>query len=481
MSTGNLPTFPGDRGLDLPATDLERVPATGPVLLAVDATPHQLAATRLLPLLRSRRADVLVAGAGTAAVLLARDSAVVVAAGPHSQPAGWHALAALQQRVGVEVVPVHLGCADRRIERGGELARIGHPIAPARLARFGADLDARSDYLRLRTEIQSRRTGERGPALVRSRVAAPLAERAPAERPAAEIASLPADSLLVTGNGMQVFCCEAPQIPQLLAEIGRLRELTFRAVGEGSGLARDLDRHDADYRHLFVWDPAAREVVGAYRLGCTDELLARGGPAALYTSTFYDFDPEFWRAASPALELGRSFVQPSYQRGFAPLLLLWRGIGAFTARQPRYHRLFGTVSISADHHATSVQLMLDHLTTHCLSVELSPLVRSRRPWRGHTPAMRSWQPQQIAELHDVSAMVRELEVGRNGVPILMEQYLKLGARLLGSNVDPDFHTVDALVLVDLLAAPANLQVRYLGADGAATLRRHHLVRPSPVA
>lgn len=462
---------------DVPTADLERVPVQGALLLAIDVAPPALAATPLLTALRARRADVLVAGADTAGRHLARGCAVLVAAGPWSEPDGWRALADAQRRAGCAVAPIHLGS-----DAACQQARIGHPIAADRLARSGDDLAARTDYLRLRAELQSRRTGDRRPALARAAAPAPIALRAPAEVLAAEIAALPADDLLVTGNGMQVFCSTAAAIPQVLLEIGRLRELTFRAVGEGSGTPRDLDRHDSYYRHLFVWDGAAREVVGAYRLGCTDELLRRGGPGALYTNAFYEFRPQFWDRVSPALELGRSFVQPAYQRGFAPLLLLWRGIGAFVARHPRYHRLFGTVSISADHHATSVALMLDHLATHCLADELAPFVRSRQPWRGDAAApARSWQPQQIADLHEVSSLVRELETGRNGVPVLMEQYLKLGARLLGSNQDPDFHTVDALVLVDLLRAPAHLQKRYLGAEGAERLRRCHAEPPSSVA
>lgn len=522
--------------VDVPEGDLERVPAQGPAIVAAEHPTGAMEGILLLSLLRRRRSDVKVLANRWLARIPALTSLVlpVDVYGPGNLgavrsalrhldagglllafPAGavatrrlgrrrareltWQtAFAALQRRSQATVVPVHVaahnpnwyhlaGSLHRHLrtallprallaQRGRAVAvRVGHPVPAAQLARFADDDRARCDYLRLRTSILSRRVDTARPAPQVPTSRSELAPRGCVDALAAEIAALPPDARLVAGNGMQVFCARAEAIPLLLLELGRLRELTFRGVGEGSGRPRDLDRFDHSYHHLFVWDQAAREIVGAYRLGATDELLAHGSAGALYTSGFYDFAAPIWDHLSPALELGRSFVQPSYQKGFAPLLLLWRGIGAFVRRHPRYRRLFGTVSISADHQPTSVRLMVDHLQAHCLASELAPFVRSRRPWRAPRAERRGpdWHPSHIAELQDVSAMVRELEVGRSGVPVLMEQYLKLGARLLGVNVDPDFHTIDALVVVDLLRAPDHLLQRYLGADGAAALRAHH--------
>ncbi len=522
--------------LDLPAGDLDRVPVRGGGIVVAEHPTGAMEGVLLLALLLRRRPDVKVLanrwlqrlpalvdlvlpidvyGNGNAAAVRAalrhlRQGGLLLAfpAGEvahrgllrrHAIDAPWQAaLAGLQRRAEVPVVPVHVaasnplwfhlaGVVHRHLrtallprallaQRDRRVAvRIGHAVPPGQLARFADDDRARCDYLRLRTEILARREGERMPAIARNATEAPVAPRGSVDAIAAEITRLPAAALLVAGNGMQVFCARAVEIPAVLEEIGRLRECTFRAVGEGSGQQRDLDGFDASYRHLFVWDPAAREIVGSYRLGLSDELLADHGASGLYTSGIYDFAPEFWRRVSPALELGRAFVQARYQKGYAPLLLLWRGIGAFVVRHQRYRLLFGTVSISADHHATSVRLMVDHLQSHCLATELAPFVRSRRPWRaarGERHGVR-WQPQQIAQLQDVSAMVRELEVGRLGVPVLLEQYLKLGARLLGVNVDPDFHTIDALVVVDLVRAPKHLLQRYLGEPGASALLHHH--------
>ncbi len=114
----------------------------------------------------------------------------------------------------------------------------------------------------------------------------------------------------------------------VLQEIGRLRELTFRAVGEGSGKSADIDLFDAYYLHMFVWDAQANAIVGAYRLGLVEEILARYGKRGLYTHSLFRYGPRMLDMLKPAIELGRSFVRAEYQRSFAPMLLLWRGIGA---------------------------------------------------------------------------------------------------------------------------------------------------------
>ncbi len=519
---------------DMPPADLERIPTDGAVIVAAEHPTGAMEGILLLAHLLRRRTDVKVLANRLLArvpalrglvlpvdVYSPRNLGAVRSALRHLDSGGallvfpsgevarrragrrgtsespWQAsFGALQRHANTTVVPVHVSARNPRwfhlagavhrhlrtallprallAQRGGRVAlRIGHPVPPATLARFGTDDRSRCSYPQLRTEILGRRVGERASTMKAKTGLVPIAARGSAEALSEEIASLPKSMLLLESNGMQVFCAPAASIPGTLLEIGRLREITFRAVGEGSGSARDLDAFDATYLHLFVWDPKAHEVVGAYRLGATDQLLDRGGAASLYTNAFYEYDARFWERLSPALELGRSFVQPAYQRAYAPLLLLWRGIGAFVAARPAYRYLFGTVSISADHQPTSVRLMVDHLQTHCLATDLAPFVRSRSPWRAPHEPRPAWVPQQIADLHDVSAMVRELEVGRSGVPVLMEQYLRLGARLLGINVDPEFHTIDALVVVDLLAAPEQLQRRYLGTAGVAALQARH--------
>lgn len=292
----------------------------------------------------------------------------------------------------------------------------------------------------------------------------PVVSPADPEAVEADIAGLGMRGPLVSLGRFEVHLAAAWEIPAVLHEIGRLREISFRAVGEGTGKAIDLDRFDASYLHLFLWDREERRVAGAYRLGCTDVLLASGGPEALYTSTLFRFGAPVLEHLNPGLELGRSFVAPDYQRSVHPLGLLWRGIGRFVAERPRYARLFGPVSISNDYSAVSrdliVRFMRDRVAGSGLSRWVSPLHPYPGPEAGACRGLRS--------IGEVSAAVSGMEPDGKGVPVLLRQYLKLNATLLEFNVDPGFAgALDALVLVDLREAPESVLVRYMGADGMA--------------
>jgi hypothetical protein len=310
--------------------------------------------------------------------------------------------------------------------------------------------------------------------------AEPLAPPADPTAVSAEVDNLPRQQILIEDGDRIVCWARAPQIPVALSEIGRLRELTFRQVHEGTGNARDLDAFDDTYLHLFVFDRRERHIGGAYRLGPTDELLA-GGPGCLYTNTLFKIDPELFRRVGPALEMGRSFVCERYQRSAGGLFLLWRGIGQFVAERPRYRILFGPVSISAAYAQVSRELMVDFIET---ADRLHPLGRYVRPRRRFARRRRisidnglpvaSFLP----DIEEVSSLVSDLEPDHKGVPVLFRQYLKLGGRMLGFNVDPQFSGVlDGLVLVDLLETDAKTLVRYLGREQAeAFLAFHHAER-----
>jgi putative hemolysin len=410
-------------------------------------------------------------------------------------------LARVVRRTGATVVPLHFGGHNGRAFqlagllhpalrtallpralvacRGATIpVRVGNAIAPDRLAPFTGDEELMR-YLRLRTEILGRPATRPRPVwrpAAPGESGVPLVPPVPPGELAREVAALPPDRLLSSSRGLATYLARGEEIPALLVEIGRLRELTFRAVGEGTGRACDLDAFDQDYLHLFVWDDEACRVIGGYRLGPTDRLIESGGLGKLYSSTLFRLHPEFVRHVTPGLELGRSFVRPDCQKGYLPLLLLWRGIGTHVARHPQYHRLFGPVSISPAYQHTSLHLMLDHLRTHELHPELASRIRPRRPVRGGRRVRRvlHWTPETLRSLEDVSAMVAELEDDGRGVPVLIREYLKLGGKLLGFNVDPDFgHTVDGLVLVDLRDTPRRLLERYMGPAAAAAFLQYH--------
>jgi putative hemolysin len=258
-----------------------------------------------------------------------------------------------------------------------------------------------------------------------------------------EIDALPRDCLLLEEGGFQVFCTRSHRIPSGLQEIGRLRAETFRDAGEGTAGAVDLDAFDDVYQHLFVWDRRRTLIVGAYRLGETDRIVAEQGVAGLYTRTLFRYDERLLNRLPPALELGRSFVQKEYQKSYSALFLLWKGIGRFIARHPHYRILFGPVSVSARYSDHSRQLLMAFLEQNHRDAELASLIEALNPPQRPTVAAPS----------------------KPDVPVLLRQYLKLNAKLIGFNVDRDFgDALDALMMVDLADVDPAILNRYLGRD-----------------
>ncbi len=345
--------------------------------------------------------------------------------------------------------------------------RIGSAIPVSKLLAIPSD-DERIAYLRWRTYLLAERNSFKPrtnlPLLRRegrSGQMEPIAPPRPAEELSAEVARLAPARLLDRSGQLTVYLAPAYEIPAVLAEIGRLREITFRAAGEGTGKASDLDAFDPHYLHLFVWSEKAREVVGAYRLAATGSARSRG----LYTATLFQYSDAFLDRMGPALELGRSFVRPQYQKSFSPLLLLWKGIGKYVARNPRYRVLFGPVSISNQYQSISRSLMVSFLERHALLKDWAELISVRNPFRA---GPKGALPQSGFDIDDLSNVVSDIEAGQAGIPVLLRQYLKLGGKLLGFNVDPNFsNALDGLILVDLTKTEPKLLGRYLGKDEAA--------------
>ena len=308
------------------------------------------------------------------------------------------------------------------------------------------------------------------------RVPDPPAEAVPAALLQAEIANLSATNVLASSRDMQVLFARAEQIPWTLREIGRLREIAFRAVGEGTGNSRDLDDYDTHYVHLFAWDSRRHAIVGAYRLGHVDEIVANQGHRGLYTRALFSYGEPFIRAIGSALELGRSFIVPEQQRNFGTLLLLWKGIAQYVVRHPRYHVLFGPVSISAEYRPHSQALLVDFIKRSCFDRDLAQLIRARRPFRRtHSLAALSGDLAGLGDLDGLSELMEKIEPDGKGVPVLLRQYLKLGARVIGFNIDASFsNVVDGLIVVDLARVERRELDKYLGREAAeAFLAAHH--------
>jgi putative hemolysin len=304
----------------------------------------------------------------------------------------------------------------------------------------------------------------------------PVVDPVPRERLEAEVETL-ADALLLDTGRYRVYCAPTHRLAATIEELGRLRELTFRAANEGTGNATDIDRFDAHYLQLFAWDAAAGCVIGAYRLGFTDRILERFGKHGLYSQTLFDFDDVLMAKLTPGIELGRSFVRVEYQRDWAPLMLLWRGIARLVEREPRYAVLFGAVSISAAYEGSSRALIVEYLIAHRFDVELARHLHPLNPYRLPMSERAPRGDPPVATIEDLSRMVADIEHDRKGIPVLLRQYLRCGGRLLGFSTDERFAGVlDGLVMLDLRDAEPQILARYMGAEASRRFFAYHGAR-----
>lgn len=273
-----------------------------------------------------------------------------------------------------------------------------------------------------------------------------------------EVEGLAPSAQLIANDRMLVAQASAHEIPLLLDEIGRLREKAFRAIGEGTGAELDLDRFDSHYTHLFVWDRSRRALAGAYRLARVESFAARDLPHALYTHTLFDYEREFLSRLEPALELGRAFVTPEYQRCSRVLALLWQGIGRASRASGARH-LFGAVSVSASYSRRSRGLIAAALLAHHRHVETDGLVRGRAPFALDAEDFANAMP--LAEPRALSQRVAELEPDGSALPVLLRRYLELGGEFAAWHVDRAFgDSLDGLMILDLERADPVRVSRY---------------------
>jgi len=386
----------------------------------------------------------------------------------------FHAAGRLHARLRTALLPRELFNKRGRTIR----VRVG-AVLPAQTLQALVGDDFLCDYLRLHVYALACVATPRPPQARRrprnAGIASSLEPPAEAIEPAlleTELAKLDPSRRIASNNDLEVWCATQSEAPWILQELGRLREITFRAVGEGTGKARDLDLYDSYYDQLFVWNRATREIVGGYRIGAVDKIYARYGTRGLYTHTLFDFQRGLLPSLGPALELGRSFVRPEYQKSFAPLLLLWKGIAAYLVAHPQYRVLFGPVSISNDYSPASRALITGFLRAQSGDRRRARLVRARNPLPNSGGArLVNREAAAVGRLDALESVVASLEGDGKGVPVLLRQYLKLGAKVLGFNVDPAFgNSIDVLVAVDLMETDERVLSKYMGSAGAAHYR-----------
>ncbi|MBK9627272.1 MAG: GNAT family N-acetyltransferase [Flavobacteriales bacterium] len=242
----------------------------------------------------------------------------------------------------------------------------------------------------------------------------------------------------------------------MLREIGRLREATFRAVGEGTNKSIDLDEFDLYYDHLFLWDREKKCLVGAYRIGDGKRIMARYGKRGFYTYTLFRMDRPMHRVLRRSFELGRSFISVDYQRQRLPLFMLWRGLLIHITANPDQQYLIGPVSISGTYSRFSRALIMEFVRQHHYDQDMAASVRPRNRFKIKPDKSDSEVLVQasMADLKKMDRLIAEVDPQETAMPVLLKKYLLLNARIIGFNRDPRFNdALDGLMVLDLQKLP----------------------------
>lgn len=263
------------------------------------------------------------------------------------------------------------------------------------------------------------------------------------------------DKLIMSEKNYDVYISGAASIPNIVNEIGRLREITFREVGEGTNKKIDLDEFDLYYNHLFIWDREAMKLVGAYRIGKGDEIYFRYGIKGFYISNLFKIKKGFKPILKSGLELGRSFVRKEYQQKALPLFLLWRGLLMFVLKNPEYRYMFGPVSISNDFSLLSKTLMIEFIKQNCYDRSLEKYVSPKKKFYADLPEIDSEVLLKNKDsIKSLDSLISEIELNHNKVPVLLRQYIQLNAKIIGFNVDPKFNdSIDGFLVLDIKNVP----------------------------
>jgi putative hemolysin len=293
----------------------------------------------------------------------------------------------------------------------------------------------------------------------------PLDDAKPHEELRAEVTRLSDEGMLLTHNSsFDLLFVRGDEAPALLHELGRAREITFRHAGQGSGKGLDLSPEDDYYHHLILWDRAQGKLAGSYRVGIVQEILEDRGAAALYLGHVFEIDSQFYYHLGPAFELSRSFVLPEYQKDNGALSGLWKGLGAASIKY-KVGTLFGSVTISNDHHPASRAVLVEHLKRNYSDDEtMCDLIRARQPFEPvttyHSMAAAAYEGESIDAL---APLINRAENGERGIPPLMKYYCTLGARYLGYHVEAEFQdALYCLLRVKLDNIPKGYRKRFMG-------------------
>jgi putative hemolysin len=286
--------------------------------------------------------------------------------------------------------------------------------------------------------------------------AEPVAIQTPVNILKEEFGRIRDDFELFSTNNYSVICAPAEVIPSIFNEIGRLREITFRKVGEGTNKSIDIDEYDFYFNHLFIWDNDNDKIVGAYRIGKGKDILKVNGIKGFYINSLFRLKNSFQPILSQSLELGRSFISEEYQKKPIPLFLLWKGIMVFLLRNPEYRYLIGPVSISNDFSKFSKSLIVEFIRKYFSDEKYSEYIIPRKEFivRPDRAIDRNiFIDTAESDINKIEKIIIDIEPGYR-LPVLLKKYLEINGRIIGFNIDPKFnYCLDGLLILDLYKAP----------------------------
>ena len=261
--------------------------------------------------------------------------------------------------------------------------------------------------------------------------------------------------MLFSNGDYEVYFTKFDEIPAMMREIGRQRELTFRAVGEGTNLPFDLDEYDKHYHHLILWDNVAQKIAGAYRMALGSEVMKNYGIRGFYTNSLFDFDQELQPFFKKVIEMGRAYISIEYQQKPLPLFLLWRGIVHVCLRNPEHKFLMGGVSISNRFSDFSKSLMIEFMRSHYFDPVVAQYVHPKNDYKVYLSERdKSLFFEGLDDdLNKFDKLIDDFEPEMR-LPVLIKKYIKQNAKVVAFNVDPNFNdAIDGLMYIRISDLP----------------------------
>ncbi len=344
--------------------------------------------------------------------------------------------------------------------------RIGNPIKVKEqdnikdIARYGRYLRAKTYSLESTLEVK--KFFQKG---LKKKHAAKIIEPVDKTLLQKDLVQLMPDDYLFSYKNFKVYCAPSAALPNILTEIGRLREVTFREVGEGTNGKLDIDEYDLYYNHLFIWDEENTCITGAYRLGKGREIMEQFGPKGFYSRSLFKYNKEFQPVFYESVELGRSFIVKDYQKNQYALFLLWKGIFYFLLNNPDYRYLLGPVSISNKFSEVSKSLMVEYIQANYMHSSFSKLVRPRTKFNPSLPNFDTAILKESAtNLNNLDNIISDIEPDNSKMPVLLKKYLQLKGKIICFNLDPQFSdALDGLLFLDFYDVPGEV-IGYLAKE-----------------